>query len=48
MVNLELRAGSSREKALRNLALRTGVEEVNTFATMLVQAEYLAVVVTRR
>jgi tight adherence protein C len=39
MVNLELRAGSSREKALRNLALRTGVEEVNTFVTMLVQAD---------
>jgi tight adherence protein C len=38
-VNLELRAGSSREKALRNFALRTGVEEVNTFATMLVQAD---------
>ena len=30
---------STREKALRNLALRTGVEEVNTFATMLVQAD---------
>ena len=39
LVNLELRAGSSREKALRNLALRTGVEEVNTFVTMLVQAD---------
>ena len=39
MVNLELRAGSSREKALRNLALRTGVEEVNTFVTLLVQAD---------
>lgn len=39
LVNLELRAGSSREKALRNFALRTGVEEVNTFATMLVQAD---------
>lgn len=39
LVNLELRAGSSREKALRNLALRTGVEEVNTFATMLIQAD---------
>src|SRR5215510_7164688 len=39
LVNLELRAGSSREKALRNLALRTGVEEVNTFMTMLVQAD---------
>lgn len=39
LVNLELRAGSSRENALRNLALRTGVEEVNTFATMLIQAD---------
>jgi len=39
LVTLELRAGSSREKALRNLALRTGVEEVNTFATMMIQAD---------
>jgi tight adherence protein C len=39
LVNLELRAGSAREKALRNLALRTGVDEVNTFVTMLVQAD---------
>lgn len=39
LVNLELRAGSSRERALRNLALRTGVEEVSTFATMLIQAD---------
>ena len=39
MVNLELRAGSSRHKSLRNLALRTGVEEVNIFVTMLVQAD---------
>ena len=27
LLTLELRAGSSREKALRNLALRTGVEK---------------------
>ena len=39
IMNLEMRAGVTREKALRNLALRTGVEEVNTFATMLVQAD---------
>jgi len=39
LVNLELRAGSTREKALRNLALRTGVDEVSTFVTMLVQAD---------
>jgi len=39
LVNLEMRAGGSRDKALRNLALRTGVEEVNSFVTMLVQAD---------
>jgi tight adherence protein C len=39
LVNLEMRAGNTRERALRNLALRTGVEEVKVFATMLVQAD---------
>ncbi|MGH8729596.1 MAG: type II secretion system F family protein, partial [Burkholderiales bacterium] len=39
LVNLELRAGATREKALRNLAARTGVAEVETFVTMLVQAD---------
>lgn len=39
LVNLELRAGSSRELALRNLALRTGVEEVHNLATLLIQAD---------
>jgi tight adherence protein C len=34
-----MRAGGTREKALRNLALRTGLEEVGTFATMLTQAD---------
>jgi tight adherence protein C len=37
--NLEMRAGSTREKSLRNLALRTGVEELRSFATMLTQAD---------
>ncbi|MDM0057538.1 type II secretion system F family protein [Variovorax fucosicus] len=37
--NLEMRAGAAREKSLRNLALRTGVEEIGTFATMLTQAD---------
>jgi tight adherence protein C len=37
--NLEMRAGSERDKSLRNLALRTGVEEIATFATMLTQAD---------
>ena len=39
LLNLEMRAGNSREKSLRNLALRTGVEEVGVFATMLIQAD---------
>ncbi len=39
LVGLELRAGASRERALRNLALRTGVDEVESLVTMLVQAD---------
>lgn len=39
LVNLELRAGNSKEKALRNLALRTGVKEVDSLVSMLMQAE---------
>ena len=39
LTNLEMRAGASREKSLRNLALRTGLEEVRVFATMLTQAD---------
>ncbi len=39
LVTLELRAGNSKEKALRNLAMRTGVEDVDTLVAMLIQAE---------
>lgn len=39
LVGLELRAGASRASAFRNLALRTGVEEVELFVAMLVQAD---------
>jgi tight adherence protein C len=39
LTNLEMRAGGTREKALRNFALRTGVEELGTFATMMAQAD---------
>jgi tight adherence protein C len=35
----ELRAGASREEALRAMALRTGVAELRTLASVLVQAE---------
>ncbi len=39
LVGLELRAGNTKEKALRNLALRTGVEDVDALVAMLIQAE---------
>ncbi|WP_338769517.1 type II secretion system F family protein [Massilia sp. METH4] len=39
LVLMEMRAGFSKEKALRNFALRTGVEEVDTLVAMLIQAE---------
>ena len=39
LLNLELRAGLDRPRALRNLAWRTGVEEIDSFATMMIQAE---------
>jgi tight adherence protein C len=39
LTNLEMRAGATREKSLRNLALRTGVEEIGTFCSMLTQAD---------
>lgn len=39
LVSLDLRAGNSKEKALRNLAMRTGVEDVETLVSMLIQAE---------
>lgn len=39
MVTLELRAGSTRERALRNFAARTGLHEIDTLAAMLIQAD---------
>lgn len=39
LVVLEMRAGGARAQALRNLALRTGLDETATFAAMLTQAE---------
>ena len=39
LVTLELGAGNSKEKALRNLALRTGVEDVESLVLMLIQSE---------
>ncbi|HXU93958.1 MAG TPA: type II secretion system F family protein [Gallionella sp.] len=39
LVSLEMRAGSSRERALRNLALRTGLGEIDSLVALLVQSD---------
>lgn len=39
LVALELRMGVKRERALHNLALRTGVDDISSFVAMLVQAD---------
>ena len=39
LVSLEMRAGSGRERALRNLALRTGVGEIDSLVALLVQSD---------
>jgi tight adherence protein C len=39
LLMMEIRSGFTRERALRNLALRTGVEEVDLLATMVNQSE---------
>jgi len=40
ILSLELRAGKSREDALRALAERVGIDEVHQLATLLIQAEH--------
>jgi tight adherence protein C len=39
LVNLELRAGTSRSDALRHLAHRTGVDDLSSLAAMLIQTD---------
>ena len=39
LVNLELRAGKPRPEALRNLADRTGVDDLSSLVTMLIQTD---------
>lgn len=39
MVLIELRAGFSKERALRNLSLRTGVEDIDMLVAMLIQSD---------
>ncbi len=40
-VSLELRAGRSREQALRTLARRSGVPEIGAFVTLIIQSDKL-------
>ncbi len=39
LLNLELRAGKSRRDALKNLAFRTGLDDVSSLVTLLIQTE---------
>lgn len=39
MVNLEIRAGTARDQALRNFAERTGVEDIENLVSTLIQTE---------
>lgn len=39
LVNLEIRAGTSREEALRNLGERTGMQDITSLVGMLIQTE---------
>ena len=39
LLNLELRAGKSRQDALRNLALRTNIDAMNSLVTLLIQTD---------
>jgi tight adherence protein C len=41
LVGLEMRAGKPRQEALRNLADRTGVDEVRSLVTLLIQSDSL-------
>ena len=39
LLNLELRAGKSRQDALRNLAMRTNIDAMNSLVTLLIQTD---------
>jgi tight adherence protein C len=39
LINLEIRAGKARAEALQNLSVRTGLDDVSSLVTMLVQTD---------
>ncbi len=41
LTNLEVRAGKERRQALKNLALRTNIEDIRSLATLLIQTDQL-------
>jgi tight adherence protein C len=47
MANLEIRVGRDREEALRNLAERTGVEDLRSLIAMLIQADRFGTSIAR-
>lgn len=38
-LNLEMRAGKQRQEALKNLGIRTGIDEMNSLVTLLIQTD---------
>jgi len=47
MANLEIRVGRERSEALRNLADRTGVEDLNSLVAMMIQADRFGTSIAR-
>jgi tight adherence protein C len=47
MANLEIRVGREREEALRNLAERTGVDDLRSLVAMLIQADHFGTSIAR-
>jgi tight adherence protein C len=47
MANLEMRVGRDREEALRNLAERTGVEDLRSLVAMLIQTDKFGTSITK-
>lgn len=47
LLNLEIRAGKSRKDALRNLADRTGLDDISSLVTLINQSEELGVSITQ-
>ena len=46
-MTLEMRAGRQRQQALKDLAERTGIEDVQSLVTLLVQADTFGISVAR-